>query len=99
MVALVAMLLVAAGGSVRTGGHRTSASSGSSLAAPHIGRHAAVVAPSAHDHVSVHPDLASTPPDQAVAQHGTGADDLSSDADTLVTGDAVTPVGRAPPAL
>lgn len=99
MLALIAMLLVAVGGSPRGAQHRVSAGAGNSIAAPHPGRHVAAVAPSANDQVPWHLDLATTPTVEVPKPSTTVADQGNGDTTTYVGSHAVAEVGRAPPTL
>jgi hypothetical protein len=97
MVALVAALLVATGGSPRTVHHRASASSGQAGSAPHAGRHVASLASASYDQPVLHLDLASTPPadvPQGAAVLGDHVDDRTT---SFVSGDRIAAVGRGPP--
>lgn len=98
-LAMVAMLLVALAGSARAGQHRVTAGSGQTAAAKHLGRHAAIVLPSAHDHGPWHLDLGSTPPDDDAAPVATISDVVDQADTTAVARGSITAVGRAPPAL
>lgn len=99
MVALVAMLLVATGGSTRAAQARTSAGTGQASAAPHLVRQAASIAPESLDHTQLHLDLASTPPAGALIETHEMADDVDGTDGSVVDRATVTAVGRAPPAL
>ena len=99
MVALVAMLLVATGGSARAVQARTSAGTGHVTGMPHHGRQVAAVAPSSHDHTHLHLDLASTPPDDDVSPSPGVGDRVSPHDASHVAAVTVTADGRAPPAL
>jgi hypothetical protein len=99
MVALVAMLLVATGGSARAVQARTSAGTGHVSATPHHGRQVAAVAPSSHDHSHLHLDLAATPPHDDVPPTPRVSDRVSARASSHVAAATVTADGRAPPAL
>jgi hypothetical protein len=99
MVALVAMLLVATGGSARAVQARTSAGTGHVTGTPHHGRQVAAVAPSAHEHSHLHLDLASTPPDDDASPAVVVADRVVARGDVHVAAATVTADGRAPPAL
>ncbi|MCD9198257.1 hypothetical protein [Aeromicrobium wangtongii] len=99
MMALVAMLLVATGGSARATQSRTSVGTGHASAAPHSGRQVALVPQLAHDPVATHLDLATTPPPDPAAP-GEAEHSLPPEAtSSLVPADAVSPVGRAPPTV
>ena len=98
MVALVAMLLVATGGSARAVQARTSAGTGHVSATPHHGRQVTAIAPSSHDHSHLHLDLASTPPDDDVSPSPSIDDLVSARAESHVAATTVTADGRAPPA-
>jgi hypothetical protein len=99
MMALVAMLLVATGGSARATQARTSVGTGHAAAAPQHGRQTAAIAPAPHDHAQQHLDLASTPPadDASPAPRVDGR--VEARDGSFVAGTTVTAVGRAPPAL
>lgn len=97
-VALVAMLLVALGGSARAGQHRASAGTGHSLAGAQPGRHTAAVQLAPHDHTPWHLDLASTPPDDAASRADSVALTVEALDTTIVTHETIAAVGRAPPA-
>ncbi|MFC5678504.1 hypothetical protein [Aeromicrobium endophyticum] len=99
MVALVAMLLVATGGSARAVQARTSAGTGHVAGTPHHGRQVTAVAPSSHDHSHLHLDLATTPPDDQASPALIVADQVPAHADSYVAAATVTADGRAPPAL
>ena len=98
MIALVAMLLVATGGSARGSQHRVSAGTGQAVAAPHTGRQVDIPAPAQHDQTSHLLDLTSTPPttDDSVRTSTVVAADAHPA--SYVDADGVTPTGRAPPA-
>ena len=98
MMALVAMLLVATGGSARATPSRSSAGTGHVAGTPHHGRQAAVVAPSAHDQSGLHLDLASTAPDDDAPAGEQPGDRAAGDDTSYVAGTTITAVGRAPPA-
>jgi hypothetical protein len=98
MVALVAMLLVATGGSARAVQARTSAGTGHAAATPHHGRQVTAVAPSSHDHSQLHLDLASTPPDDRVLPSPRVDGQVSAHTASHVAATTVTADGRAPPA-
>jgi hypothetical protein len=100
MMALVAMLLVATGGSARaTQQARTSAGTGHVTAAPQHGRQAASVAPTAPDHAQLHLDLASTPPDDVASPAAVVDERVATHPGSHHEAVAVTADGRAPPAL
>lgn len=98
LVALVAMLLVATGGSARASQARSTAGTGHVGVAQHHGRQAAAVPPASHDHSHLHLDLGATPPGEhdAISPR---VDEQPVAADvSQVAGTAVVAVGRAPPA-
>ena len=100
MMALVAMLLVATGGSARaTQQARTSAGTGHVTAAPHHGRQAASIPPVLHDHGHLHLDLASTPPDDTTSPATVVDAPVATPDASHVDAATVTVEGRAPPAL
>ncbi|AWB92625.1 hypothetical protein C3E78_10675 [Aeromicrobium chenweiae] len=100
MMALVAVLLVATGGSARGVHHRVSAGAGHAAAPQQTGRQLDVPVAHQHDQPSSHHlDLASTPPSQAPGLADTGWGPASTDTTTYVDAAGVTPTGRAPPAL
>ena len=99
MVALVAMLLVATGGSVRATPARLSAGSGQAVAAPHTGRHVAAVVPTSSDQAPQHVDLASTAPDAAAPAPEVVDEQAAGHDRSRLSSDHVTAVGRGPPAL
>lgn len=99
MMALVAMLLVATGGSARaTQQARTSAGTGHLTAAPQHGRHAASVPPASHDHGHLHLDLASTAPDDVASPAAVVDEPVATHDASHVAAATVTVEGRAPPA-
>lgn len=98
MMALVAMLLVATGGSARATPSRSSAGTGQVSGTPHHGRQAALVAPSSHDQSALHLDLASSPPDDDPTTDGRPDAEVVGDDTSQVPGTTITAVGRAPPA-
>jgi hypothetical protein len=99
MVALVAMLLVATGGSARVAHARTSAGTGHASAMPHSGRPVAALPATSPDHAPLHLDLASTPPADALAKVLVVIDEGPGDDESCLPGDLATAVGRGPPAL
>jgi hypothetical protein len=99
MVALVAMLLVATGGSARAVQARTSAGTGHTAAAPHHGRQVTAIAPAAHDHSHLHLDLASTPPAEDLSPSSHVRDRVVARGAAHIAATTVTADGRAPPAL
>ena len=100
MMALVAMLLVATGGSARaTQQARTSAGTGHVTAAPHHGRQAASIPPVLHDHGHLHLDRASTPPDDTTSPATVVDAPVATPDASHVDAATVTVEGRAPPAL
>lgn len=99
MVALVAMLLVATGGSARATPARMSAGTGHSVASPHPGRQVAAAAPASNDQVHVHTAVASTPPAVDPAAAGPSVIPVAEHVTARVSTDLVTAVGRGPPAL
>ncbi len=98
MVALVAMLLVATGGSARATPARLSAGTGHTVAVPHAGRQVAAVGPTSTDQAPQHVDLACTPPAPVeVAPSPVGGQAAGQDGSWL-SSETVTAVGRGPPA-
>lgn len=98
-MALVAMFLIVMAGSARVTQGRSGASAGHASPAPHQGRQAASVAPAPHDQSTWHLDLASTPPVRFHTAVVIGGEHIAADAVSFLTTDAITAVGRAPPAL
>ncbi|MBD8606108.1 hypothetical protein IFT73_04510 [Aeromicrobium sp. CFBP 8757] len=99
MMALVAMLLVATGGSARaTQQARTSAGTGHLTAAPQHGRQAASVPPASHDHGHLHLDLATTAPDDVASPAAVVDEPVATHDASHVAAATVTVEGRAPPA-
>lgn len=98
LMALVAMLLVATGGSARATPSRSSAGTGQVIGTPHHARQAAIVVPSSHDQSALHLDLASTPPDDDPASTASPDDRAVGDDGSQVAGTTISAVGRAPPA-
>ena len=99
MIALVAVLLFATGGSARAAHQRVSAGTGQSSASPHHGRQVDTAAPSIHDQQSHLLDLASTPPASSSAPDDVRAEATVVSPDSQLPAESVTAVGRAPPAL
>jgi hypothetical protein len=99
MLALVAMLLVATGGSARAAQSRTSVSTGQVSPPPTGGRQVAVVPLTGHDVVVSHLDLDSTPPTEAPLAPQLVRDTVADERPTSVPGDLISPVGRAPPTV
>jgi hypothetical protein len=100
LMALVAMLLVATGGSARaTQQARTSAGSGHVASAPQHGRQAAAIPPAAHDHAQLHLDLAVIPPVDDVAPTATVDEPVGSHETAHRAAATTTVDGRAPPAV
>ncbi|CAN5290812.1 hypothetical protein BH09ACT10_BH09ACT10_25810 [soil metagenome] len=99
MVALVAMLLVATGGSARASQQRVTIGTGHVSSVPHASRHAYVVAPSHHDHGPLHLDLDATLPSSPAGPTDSGTYDTGPVTDAHGAARAITPLGRAPPAL
>jgi hypothetical protein len=100
MVALVAMMLVATGGSARTVQHRVSAGTGHAAAGVPTGRSVDVKAasPQQHQQTSHLLDLAATSPSPAPSRVDVGWTTVTHDTATYVGTTSVTPTGRAPPA-
>lgn len=98
MMALVAMLLVATGGSARAAQPRTSAGTGQATAAPLHGRQVAAIAPAAHEHVQIHVDLASTPPVDGAPAPVRAVERTTAASVSHVAAVEITVDGRAPPA-
>jgi len=99
MMALVAMLLVATGGSARATQARTSAGTGHVAAVPHAARQVAAVPVAPGDHAPVHLDLTSTPPVEASSAGAPGRVPALVPHVSHVPVDVVTAVGRAPPTV
>jgi hypothetical protein len=99
MVALVAVLLVATGGSARAAHSRTSVGTGHASATPTGGRQVAAVPLPAHESVATHLDLATTPPVDLPMPVGVAVDLAQDAALSYVPADVVTAVGRAPPTV
>lgn len=97
MVAFVAMLLVAVGGSSRVTQSRVIAGAGQATSDPHPVRHAAVVAQAHSDELQLHLDLSSTPPAPFTLDLTTVVTPSSTDVTASVDAATVTPTGRAPP--
>lgn len=98
-MALIAMFLVVLAGSARVAQNRTGAAPGHASPAPQQGRQAAAVAPAPPDQSVWHLDLASTPPIGFTATSAVGSEHFTADAVSILTIDAITATGRAPPAL
>ena len=98
MMALVAMLLVATGGSARAAQPRTSAGTGQAVAPPQHARQVAAIAPAAHEHVQIHLDLASTPPADGSPAPVRAAERTTTADASHVAAAEITVDGRAPPA-
>lgn len=98
MMALVAMLLVATGGSARATQHRVSASTGQAAAAPQPGRQADVQAPVQQDQPAHVLDLVATSSSRDVERPVTSWTTVTAEATPFTGTRGVTPTGRAPPA-
>lgn len=99
MVAFVAMLLVAVGGSSRITQSRAIAGAGQATSDPHPVRHAALVAQAHSDELQLHLDLSSTPPAPFAPDVTTVVTPASADVAVSTDAAPVTPTGRAPPTL
>lgn len=97
MVALVAMLLVAVGGSARASQARVSAGTGHASATPPSGRQVAALPSAPSDQAQLHLDLASTPPIDLPTPVSVVADRGTAGNAAYLPGDGVTAVGRGPP--
>ena len=98
MMALVAMLLVATGGSARAAQPRASAGTGQAAAATQHGRQVAAVTPAAHEQVQIHLDLASTPPVDDAPAPVRAVERTTAAGASHVAAAEITVDGRAPPA-
>lgn len=99
MVACIAMLLVATGGSARTSQTRSTAGSGQVTTESMPNRHLAVTTSSHHDQLQLHLDLTSTPPAPFAPILTQTVSTTPTAAQTYVSATTPTPVGRAPPTL
>nr|MCW2727935.1 hypothetical protein [Aeromicrobium sp.] len=97
MVALVAALLVAAGGTARAAQPRVSAGTGQAGTAPQAGRHVATHPSSSYDLAALHLDLASTGPVDVPAPAGPAVEHIDGGAASFVSGDSIAAVVRGPP--
>ncbi|MCW2769793.1 MAG: hypothetical protein JWR27_1226 [Aeromicrobium sp.] len=98
MAALVAVLLVATGGSVRAAHQRVSAGPSHASVAGQAARHTTLTVADTHDRPGAHLDLTATPASEP-AVVGAPATYVVEAAELVRPGvDAITAVGRAPPA-
>ena len=99
MMALVAMLLVATGGSARAAQSRVSAGTGHASSTPPGGRPVAALPAVPSDQTPIHLDLASTPPVEPAVPVVLADVPAVRDEASHLAGDAVPAVGRGPPTV